>query len=260
MTVLDELVAGALADASVRESRLPMSELEALLPSTPTLNPMPAFQAPGISVIAEVKRSSPSKGRLASIDDPAGLAESYQTGGASAISVLTEERRFSGSLADLDAVRARVNIPVLRKDFLTTRYQLLEARVHGADLALLIAGALSDAELRALHNYCEELGLTPLVEVHTIDEAHRVVDLGAVLVGVNNRDLRTLSVDLAHFAPMRAILPEDVTVVAESGILSPKDVRRVADEGADVILVGEALVVSGEPITTLGQFIESGAA
>ena len=260
MTVLDELVAGALADAKVRESWLPFTELESLLPVTPALDPMPALRAPGISVIAEVKRSSPSKGALAPIEDPAGLAESYETGGASAISVLTEERRFSGSLADLDAVRARVKLPVLRKDFLTTPYQLTEARVHGADLALLIVGALSDPELRSLHDYCLELGLTPLVEVHTIDEAHRAKELGAELIGVNNRDLRTLKVDLAHFAPIRAVLPTETTVVAESGILSPADVRRLADEGADVILVGEALVIAGEPITTLGKFIESGAA
>ncbi len=159
-----------------------------------------AFAAPGLSVIAEVKRSSPSKGALADIPDPAALAAEYAAGGAAAISVLTEQRRFGGSLDDLAAVRAAVDTPVLRKDFIVTDYQLWEARAAGADLALLIVAALDDAELAHLHGSRSTLGLTALVEVHTADEARRALDAGAQLIGVNNRNLQTLEVDIAQFA------------------------------------------------------------
>ncbi len=168
---------------------------------------MPHFRAAGSSVIAEVKRRSPSKGDLADIPDPAALAAAYARGGAAAISVLTEERRFGGSLDDLRAVRAAVDVPVLRKDFIVTGYQLLEARAAGADLVLLIVAALDDDQLRRLHDEARELGLTVLVEVHDEAETERAVALGAELVGVNARNLKTLEVDDGTFAPARPARP-----------------------------------------------------
>jgi indole-3-glycerol phosphate synthase len=248
MSVLDDIVAGVRADLADRRRAIPESELRDRVAATaPPRDPLPAFRAPGLAVIAEVKRRSPSKGHLADIADPAELARSYAAGGADAISVLTEQRRFSGSLADLDAVRAAVDAPLLRKDFVVSDYQVLEARAHGADLVLLIVAALADAQLRDLHDAVRGLGMTPLVEVHDEAEAERAVALGATLVGVNARNLRTLDVDPATFGRVAALLPDEVVKVAESGIGGPGDARRYADEGADVVLVGEALVRDGDP-------------
>jgi indole-3-glycerol phosphate synthase len=248
MSVLDDIVAGVREDLTRRRAEAPETDLRArILEVPPTLDPLPAFRRPGSSVIAEVKRRSPSKGDLAEIPDPGALAAAYQRGGAAAVSVLTEERRFGGSLADLDAVRAAVDVPVLRKDFVVDHYQLLEARAHGADLALLIVAALPGDQLRSLYDRAVELGLTPLVEVHDEPEAERAVGLGAALVGVNARNLKTLEVDPATFGKVAPLLPDGVVTVAESGITSPEDVRRFIGEGADVVLVGEALVRGGDP-------------
>src|SRR5919112_3656190 len=166
----------------------------------PPRDPMPHFRSAGSSVIAEVKRRSPSKGALADIPDPASLAQAYARGGAAAISVLTEERRFGGSLDDLRAVRAAVEVPVLRKDFVVTPYQVWEARAAGADLVLLIVAALSRPQLAELHDLVVALGMTPLVEVHDRAEAAAAAAVGAQVVGVNARDLRTLEVDPDAFA------------------------------------------------------------
>ena len=248
MSVLDDVVAGVREDLERRRAETPEAELRArLLDMPPPLDPLPAFGHDGSSVIAEVKRRSPSKGNLADIPDPAWLAMAYERGGATAVSVLTEERRFGGSLADLDAVRAAVGIPVLRKDFVVDHYQLLEARAHGADLALLIVAALPGDQLQGLHDRAVELGLTPLVEVHDESEAERAAELGATLVGVNARDLKTLDVDPATFGKVAPLLPDTVVTVAESGIAGQADVRRLVAEGADVVLVGEALVKDGDP-------------
>jgi indole-3-glycerol phosphate synthase len=248
LSVLDEVVAGVREDVERRRAETPEAELRVrLLEMPPPLEPLPAFGHDGSSVIAEVKRRSPSKGDLADIPDPAALAKAYERGGATAVSVLTEERRFGGSLTDLDAVRAAVGIPVLRKDFVVDHYQLLEARAHGADLALLIVAALPGDQLQALHDRAVELGLTPLVEVHDEREAERAAEVGATLVGVNARDLKTLEVDLATFGKVAPLLPDTVVTVAESGITGPDDVRRLVAEGADVVLVGEALVKDGDP-------------
>src|SRR3954449_8817265 len=191
MSVLDDIVAGVRMDLAERQASVPEADLRAALADVPPArDPMPAFRTAEMSVIAEVKRRSPSKGALADIPDPAALAASYAAGGADAISVLTEERRFSGSLADLRAVRAAVETPLLRKDFIVTRYQLLEARAAGADLVLLIVAALDDATLAELHAEARALGLTVLVEVHDEDEVDRAVAAGAQLVGVNARNLR----------------------------------------------------------------------
>lgn len=248
MSVLDDIIVGVREDLAQREATLPERELTARLSDAePARDPMPAFRAPGLSVIAEVKRRSPSKGALADIPDPAELALAYAAGGAAAISVLTEERRFGGSLADLQAVRAAVETPLLRKDFMVSTYQLVEARVAGADLALLIVAALDDDELRLLHDTARDLGLTVLVEVHDEAETERAVALGADLIGVNARNLKSLAVDEDTFGRLAPLIPDHVVKVAESGISGPEDAARYAAEGASVVLVGEALVKGGNP-------------
>jgi indole-3-glycerol phosphate synthase len=248
MSVLDDIVVGVREDLARRQAEVPEADLRArLLDVPPARDPLPAFRLPGSSVIAEVKRRSPSKGDLADIPDPAALAAAYERGGAAAISVLTEERRFGGSLTDLHTVRAAVGVPVLRKDFVVEPYQLLEARAAGADLVLLIVAALPGDALVHLYDLTRELGLTALVEVHDEPETERAVDLGARLVGVNARNLKTLEVDPATFGKLAPLIPADVVRVAESGITGAADVRRHVAEGADVVLVGEALVRDGHP-------------
>lgn len=248
MSVLDEIVAGVRLDLERREATTPLADVRAAVADAPApRDPMPHFRASGSSVIAEVKRRSPSKGHLAEIADPASLAIDYAAGGAAAISVLTEERRFGGSLADLRAVRAAVDTPVLRKDFIVESYQLVEARAAGADLALLIVAALDDDTLRRLHDEARELGLTVLVEVHDEPETERAVALGAELIGVNARNLKTLAVDDATFGRLAPLVPDDRVLVAESGISDETDVQRFVTEGARAVLVGEALVKDGAP-------------
>lgn len=248
MSVLDDIVAGVRIDLERRRAVTPAADLRAALADVdPARDPMPHFRAPGSSVIAEVKRRSPSKGDLADIPDPAALARAYAAGGAAAISVLTEERRFGGSIDDLRAVRAAVDTPLLRKDFMVEPYQLLEARAAGADLVLLIVAAVDDDTLRRLHDGARELGLTVLVEVHDEAETERAVALGAELVGVNARNLKTLAVDDATFGRLAPLVPPDRVLVAESGISRPADVARFVSEGARVVLVGEALVRDGDP-------------
>ncbi len=248
MSVLDEIIAGVREDLAVREVAMPLVDVRAALADVDApRDPMPHFRAPGSSVIAEVKRKSPSKGALADIADPAALAAAYAQGGAAAISVLTEQRRFGGSLDDLRAVRAAVSTPILRKDFIVGRYQLIEARAAGADLALLIVAALDDEALRRLHDEARELGLTVLVEVHDEAETERAVALGAELIGVNARNLKTLAVDNDTFGRLAPMVPGDRVLVAESGISGPDDVKRFVAEGAAVVLVGEALVKEGDP-------------
>ena len=247
-SVLDEIVDGVRQDLARREAVVPLDLVRDLAAAAaPVRDPMPAFRAPGASVIAEVKRRSPSKGDLADIPDPAALARSYSSGGAAAISVLTEARRFGGSLDDLRAVRAAVDIPLLRKDFIVTSYQLVEARAAGADLVLLIVAALSQRELHELYIEAQALGLTVLVEVHDEPETRRAVELGAELIGVNARNLKTLAVDPDTFGRLAPLIPEHVVKVAESGITGPDDVARFVGEGAGVVLVGEALVKGGDP-------------
>lgn len=255
MTVLDEIIVGVRCDLADRESATPLASLrQRAARQDPALDAVAALRAPGVSVIAEVKRQSPSKGALATIADPGGLACDYVAGGACAISVLTERRRFGGSLADLDAVRAAVDLPVLRKDFVVSPYQVWEARAHGADLVLLIVAALSQPHLVALRALTEELGMTALVEVHDAEETRRAVDAGARVVGVNARDLKTLEVDRAVFARLRPLIPPDLVAVAESGIRTRDDVCEYAEAGARAVLVGEALVTGGSPRETVASF------
>jgi indole-3-glycerol phosphate synthase len=248
MSVLDDILVGVRADLADRQATTGIADLRAALADVdPPRDPMPHFRAPGNSVIAEVKRKSPSKGHLAEITDPAALARAYAAGGAAAISVLTEQRRFGGSLDDLRAVRAAVDVPILRKDFIVDSYQLVEARAAGADLALLIVAALPGDRLRRLHDEAHELGLTVLVEVHDEAETERAVELGAELIGVNARNLKTLAVDGETFGRLAPLVPDDRVKVAESGIFSAADVQRYVDQGARVTLVGEALVKDGDP-------------
>jgi indole-3-glycerol phosphate synthase len=248
MSVLDDIVAGVRADLAEREAATSLADLRAALADAdPPRDPMPHFRAAGSSVIAEVKRRSPSKGDLAEIPDPADLARRYAAGGAAAISVLTEQRRFGGSIADLRAVRAAVDTPILRKDFVVTSYQVVEARAAGADLLLLIVAALADDDLRRLHDEARELGLTVLVEVHDEAETERAVALGAELIGVNARNLKTLAIHDDTFGRLAPLIPDDRVKVAESGIFGPEDVARFVREGARAVLVGEALVKDGDP-------------
>jgi indole-3-glycerol phosphate synthase len=260
MGVLDDIVARTRGDLEDRKATVGLTALEARLDGVrPALPVLPRLRA-GFSAICEVKRSSPSKGALAAIPDPAALAAEYEAGGAAAISVLTEPHRFGGSLADLEAVRARVDVPVLRKDFIVDDYQVVEARVAGADLILLIVAALTDAELERLLALATDLGLTALVEAHTREEVARGLRAGAELLGVNNRNLQTLDVDIAQFEHLVADIGDGVVKVAESGIATPDDVARVAAAGADAILVGEALVTTGDPRQRVAEFTAVGRA
>lgn len=261
MSVLDEIVAGVRADVAERQRCVPLDQLKAQAERAPAAKDAVSAvrDRPGVSVIAEVKRASPSRGRLAAIPDPARLATAYEAGGACAVSVLTEGRRFGGNLDDLRAVRAAVDLPVLRKDFVVTSYQLWESRAVGADLVLLIVAALDPAALTSLVERAMSLGLTPLVEVHDADQARQAVDAGAVLVGVNARNLHTLQVDRGTFDAVLPHLPPDVVTVAESGVRGPHDLLAYAHAGADAVLVGESLVTSDDPRSALADLVAAGA-
>ncbi len=247
-TVLDSILEGVRADVAAREASVSLSEIKAAAAAAPPpLDVMAALREPGIGVIAEVKRASPSAGALATIADPAKLAQAYQDGGARIVSVVTEQRRFQGSLDDLDAVRASVSIPVLRKDFVVQPYQIHEARAHGADMLLLIVAALEQSVLVSMLDRTESLGMTALVEVHTEQEADRALKAGAKVIGVNARDLMTLDVDRDCFARIAPGLPSSVIRIAESGVRGTADLLAYAGAGADAVLVGEGLVTSGDP-------------
>ena len=253
--MLESLYLGSLEDAIVREKSVSSNELEDLAVSQPpAINALSAL-APreSVHILAEVKRASPSKGPLAEIADPAALAHTYELAGASAISVLTEERRFKGSLRDLAEVRARVSVPILRKDFIANEYQLLEARAYGADIFLLIVAGLSQERLLQLKNFGESLGMTAFVETHSSDEVRVALDVGAKLLGVNARDLSTFETDRNLFGRLVDLIPSGVIKVAESAVRDAKDVSHYREAGADVVLVGEALVTSN-PEATLRSF------
>ncbi|WP_261163992.1 indole-3-glycerol phosphate synthase TrpC [Microbacterium sp. Marseille-Q6965] len=258
MSLLAELTAGSVADAQAREAVRPLAEIERAALAQPAARDALAFLEPAdrIKVIAEVKRASPSRGDLAAIPDPAHQAALYAAGGAAAISVLTEQRRFKGSLDDLTAVKAAVPLPVLRKDFVATPYQVWEARAAGADLVLLIVAALEQPVLERLYALVVELGMTPLVEAHTADEVARAAQLGARLIGVNARDLSTFELDRDLFGRLVDKIPADAVKIAESAVLEPADVAHYRAAGADAVLIGEALV-TGDPVATLRSFLEA---
>lgn len=250
---------GVRADVAAREASVSLSEIKAAAAAAPPpLDVMAALREPGIGVIAEVKRASPSAGALATIADPAKLAQAYQDGGARIVSVVTEQRRFQGSLDDLDAVRASVSIPVLRKDFVVQPYQIHEARAHGADMLLLIVAALEQSVLVSMLDRTESLGMTALVEVHTEQEADRALKAGAKVIGVNARDLMTLDVDRDCFARIAPGLPSSVIRIAESGVRGTADLLAYAGAGADAVLVGEGLVTSGDPRAAVADLVTAG--
>lgn len=255
--MLTDLVAGALQDAAERRTVRSLADVERAATQAPAALDVLSALAPSnrVKIIAEVKRASPSRGPLADIPDPAALAVSYEAGGASAISVLTEGRRFQGSLADLEAVRSAVSIPVLRKDFIAEPYQVFEARAAGADIVLLIVAALDDPTLKSLYELITQLGMTALVESHSADELSRALDLGAGLVGVNARNLSTFELDQNLFGELADRIPSGVIRVAESAVSSVADVAHYRRSGADVVLVGEALVTGGDPVDTLREFL-----
>ena len=256
--MLESLYSGSLADAAKREESLSLGELESLATKQePALDALRSLAPRGtVHILAEVKRASPSKGSLAEIPDPALLAETYQRAGASAISVLTEERKFKGSLQDLAAVHKRVQLPLLRKDFIGSEYQLLEARAFGADIFLLIVAGLSASRLATLKHFGEQLGMTAFIETHSSDEVKTALDVDAKLLGINARDLSTFETDRNLFGRLVDLIPDGVIKVAESAVRDAKDVAHYRAAGADVVLVGEALVTSN-PEATLRSFFDS---
>ncbi|WP_204032608.1 indole-3-glycerol phosphate synthase TrpC [Micromonospora qiuiae] len=257
--MLDEILAGVREDVARRQEQVPLERIRELAAAAaPPLDAYAALRQPGVAVIAEVKRASPSKGKLAEIADPAELAGEYAAGGARAISVLTEGRWFGGSLEDFAAVRAAVKVPVLRKDFVVSSYQVHEARAYGADLVLLIVAALEQNALVGLLERIESLGMTALVEVHDEEEADRALEAGAQVIGVNARDLRTLEVDRSAFERIAPGLPSSIVKIAESGVRGPHDLIRYASAGADAVLVGEGLVTQKSPREAVAELVNAG--
>ena len=257
---LARIAAHKREEVGLRSSARPEAALRAAIrDARPTRDFYGALRGPGVRLIAEIKRVSPAKGALNVGLSPASMAATYEAAGAHALSVLTDEAFFHGSDADLVAAREAVSLPVLRKDFVLSAYQLYEARALGADAVLLIAALLSPSELGAFHQLASDLGLAVLVEVHAAEEVAAALDAGATLVGINNRDLTTFAVDLATTARVRPLLPAGVTVVSESGIATPEDVRIVVEAGASAILVGEALVTAGDPAEQVQTLVGAGA-
>ena len=254
MSVLASIIEGVREDLAAR--RLPMGQLQEALETAPTVRDcLPFLISSEMSVIAEVKRSSPSKGALAPITDPAGLAAQYEEAGAHVVSVLTEQRRFGGSLADLDAVRKAIALPILRKDFMVDEYQFYEARAHGADVVLLIVAALSKNQLEDYFHLSNELGMRSLIEVHTNDELERALEISPEIIGVNSRNLKTLEVDARAFDELIPQIPSSIARVAESGISTRDEVVFAQECGATAILVGEALVRSESPTVAINQLL-----
>jgi indole-3-glycerol phosphate synthase len=243
-TILDKIVATKRQDVDRAKAQQPLSELRAQLADAPPVRDFfAALAAPGpIKLIAEVKKASPSAGVIRADFDPVEIARTYAAHGATCISVLTDEPYFQGRLEYLSQIRQAVRVPLLRKDFIIDSYQLFEARVAGADAVLLIAECLDDCNLRKLHNETIELGMTPLVELYEPENLPRVIEAGATLIGVNNRDLKTFNVDLNHAIELRKKVPRDCLFVAESGIRTHDDVQKLANAGIDAILVGESLM------------------
>jgi indole-3-glycerol phosphate synthase len=253
-SALSEIIEGVLEDVNNR--LVPISILEKQLDQAPVLrDAYSALSKKGLSLIAEVKRSSPSKGTLATISNPVELANSYQAGGAEIISILTEQRRFKGSISDLVSVRSAVSIPVLRKDFIVTEFQVYESRIIGSDLLLLIVAGLSKSQLKDYFQLATGLGMQVLVEVHDLSEVELALEIDSKIIGVNCRNLKTLEIDKTAFDLILPRLPENVLKVAESGISTRDEVEKIESLGADAILVGETLVKSGNPVHTIKELL-----
>ena len=247
--ILDEIVTRKRREVAVARDRVPLAVLEAILPKAAPVRDFFAAVAAGppMRLIAEFKRQSPSAGEIRPGATVADVVRGYAAAGAAAVSVLTDHAGFGGSLADLEAARAAVSLPVLRKEFVVDFYQVVEARAHGADAVLLIAECLDDCHLRSLYRAIIDYGMTPLVELHDEANLPRVLDLGATLVGVNNRNLKTMATDLDHVLTVRQRVPESVVLVAESGIKTRADVERLEAAGIQAMLVGESLLVQQYP-------------
>jgi indole-3-glycerol phosphate synthase len=254
MSVLDSIIEGVREDLAAR--RVSLAEIQDLLTQAPPVIDahIPLLTSP-MSIIAEVKRASPSKGALAEIASPQDLARRYEDAGAAVISVLTERRRFGGSLEDLHAVRAGVSIPILRKDFMVDEYQFYEARAAGADVVLLIVAALSKNQLRDYYDLATELGMAALIEVHTHEEVEDALEIDPRIIGVNARNLKTLEIDLAAFTRLIPEIPDSIIRVAESGISERSEVEVAQAAGARAILVGETLVRSGDPASKINALL-----
>ena len=247
--ILDEIRAHKETELAAAQAERPAEELASRVAALPPCRDFAAAlrASDGVSLIAEIKRASPSRGVLRADLDVREVARSYEAAGACAVSVLTDERFFQGSLKDLREAREVVSLPLLRKDFALGRYHVLEARAAGADAVLLIVRMLSEAELKTLLGQAVEMGLHALVEVHAEDELKRALDAGADLIGINNRNLDTFEVDIETTFRLRPMVPEGKTVVAESGIRERADVERLAEAGVDAVLVGEALITQPNP-------------
>lgn len=249
-SVLASIIEGVREDEARR--RISTSELEERIASAaPPRDALASLRSKNFSIIAEVKRSSPSKGALADIANPEELAHTYEKAGASVVSVLTEERRFGGSLKDLTAVREKISLPILRKDFMVSDYLIKETRAFGADVVLLIVAALDDYQLRDFHSLADELGMDVLVEVHDEFELERALTISPEIVGINSRNLKTLEVDLSAFERLIPLIPGEIHSIAESGILTLDDANRALRAGADTILVGEMLVRAIDPASQI---------
>ena len=252
--ILTSIIEGVIED--VEKRKVPISQLNEQLENAPKLrNAYEALNKDGMRLIAEIKRSSPSKGDLSAIENPVSLANDYQSGGADLISVLTESRRFKGNISDLIAVRSAVDLPVLRKDFIVTEFQVYESRLLGADLMLLIVAGLSKSQLVDFYQLATELGMDVLVEVHDLAEAEIAVDIGSKIIGVNCRNLKTLEVNDKNFELILPQLPASVLKVAESGISTRKQVLSVQELGAKAVLIGETLVKTGNPVHTIKELL-----
>jgi indole-3-glycerol phosphate synthase len=253
MSILDQIVTGKRREVETRRARMPLSELKRRLSDAPAVRDFrAALEArTDLSIIAEVKKASPSAGVLRADFDPADIARSYQTGGADAISVLTDEPHFQGRLEHLSAVREIVRLPILRKDFILDPYQIVEARAAGADAVLLIAEVLGQDELPALLGAAHELGMQALVELYDRENLPRVVKSGARLIGVNNRDLRTFATRLEHTLELAGDIPPNRCLVSESGIRTRDDLDRLKAGGVKAVLIGEMLMRSPDPAAAL---------
>jgi len=259
--ILDDIIAHKREELAAAKRQHNLADIQQAARAAPEPRGFgTALRQPGLSVIAEVKRKSPAKGVLNQDVDPAEQASTYAAAGASAVSVLTDQRFFDGSNADLQAVRERVALPLLRKDFTIDEYHVWEARAIGADAILLIVRALEQTQLIEFQALARELGMDVLVEVHNEPELQRAIDAKAAIIGINNRDLGTMKVDIGTTLRLRPIAPISVTLISESGIRTPEDVRTVMSAGIDGILVGEALMSAGDPGAALRAFLTAAKA
>ena len=257
--ILDEIVARKRLDVAARAERAQLADLQARLAQrTPTRSLWHALDEEGVGVMAEIKRRSPSAGVFAEDVDPAEWAARYQAGGATAISVLTDEPFFGGTHADLAVARAATDIPILQKDFVVTDYQVFEAAAYGADAVLLITGLTLEQDLAAQIGLVHRLGMEALVEVHTEEELDEALLAGARILGINNRNLREFTTDLAVTEELCKLIPDEITVVSESGVHTAHDVERLAAAGVSGVLVGESIMKADDPLEQLRVLVEAG--